>query len=809
MSGPRYVCIHGHFYQPPRESPWLERIEQQESAWPAHDWNDRVTRECYAPNSHARTLARDGRIVRISNNYAWMSFNFGPTLLSWMEHERPDVYEAILEADREGAARFDGHGPALAQVYNHAILPLADRRDKLTQVRWGLRDFQLRFGRSAEGMWLAETAVDVESLEVLAAHGVRFTILAPHQCARVRPPGGQWVDVRGQRVDPRRPYLARLPSGLSIAIFFYDGPISRAVAFERLLDDGYRFAERLLGAFDPSRTEPQLVHIATDGETYGHHHAYGEMALAVALRRITEQPGVKLVDYGQMLALHPPAWECEIVDKTSWSCAHGVERWRSNCGCNSGTSWQQAWRAPLRSALDWLKGELDPRYESAVVELLRDPWLARDAYIDVVLDREDESVARFLSDHAKGEPTPSERQRILSLLELQRHALLMYTSCGWFFDDIAGIETVQVVQYAARAIQLANELFGVDLEPAFVERLGKAPANRPEHADGGRVYELFVRPAMVDLPKIGAHLAISSLFDGDADRSSLGGYEGEIIERALQRAGAARLSCGNLRVRSRITTAAAHLSFAVLHFGDHNLLGGIRAFDGVAEHVAIESALEQVFARADLTEAVRLIERFFEGRTFSLRTLFRDEQRRILDLLVAHRTRAAEAAYEEIYEDAAPLLRFVESLGQQPPPVFRAAARYTLDTRLRRELGRGRELDLRQITALVEEAQQANVALDPVGLGVAAQQMIEGLVAELEGEPEDLDLLERAASVAEHFTDSAWKMDLGEAQNRAYGFVRRYGAEWGARSMEDDPRVRLRLRALQRLAGALRIAAEP
>ncbi len=320
-----------------------------------------------------------------------MSFNFGPTLLSWLELERPEVYAAILEADRLSAARFSGHGSALAQAHSHLILPLATRRDKETQIVWGLRDFEHRFGREPEGMWLPETAVDLESLDLMAAHGLLFTILAPHQAARFRPidpaggrgleGDGEWREVGGS-IDSTRPYLCRLPTGRSIALFFYDGAISRAVAFEDLLEDGARFTRRLLAGFDDEsehRGEPQLVHIATDGETYGHHHAHGEMALAWTLDALERDGSVRLTNYGEHLEQHPPAHEVEIRERTSWSCAHGIERWRSDCGCHTGgqPGWNQSWRGPLRDALDWLRDDLAPRFEQAAGELLHDPWAAR------------------------------------------------------------------------------------------------------------------------------------------------------------------------------------------------------------------------------------------------------------------------------------------------------------------------------------------------------------------------------------------------------------------------------------------------
>ncbi|MCZ6514447.1 MAG: DUF3536 domain-containing protein, partial [Acidobacteria bacterium] len=488
----RYLCIHGHFYQPPRENPWLETVELQDSAYPYHDWNERITAECYAANASSRILDEKRRIVKITNNYSRMSFNFGPTLLSWLAAFSPQTYQAILDADRESRELFSGHGSALAQSYNHTILPLSNRRDKYTQILWGLRDFEYRFGRKPEGMWLPETAVDLETLDILAELGVRFTLLAPHQARRTRPLGGRaWKDVSGGQIDPTRPYELRLPSGRTIRIFFYDGPISRAVAFEKLLANGERYAERLLGAFSDQRDWPQMVHIATDGETYGHHHRYGDMALSYALNHIESNQLAKLTNYAEYLERHPPSQTAEIFENSSWSCSHGVERWRSDCGCSSGTNpqWHQRWRGPLRQALDWLRDTLAAGYESRAGELVKDPWAARDDYIDVVLDRSPENIHQFMDRHAAGAWGAAEKTTVLKLLELQRHTLLMYTSCGWFFDELSGIETKQVLQYAGRAIQLGQELIGNSYETDFLEKLEQAPSNIPEHQNGAHIYE--------------------------------------------------------------------------------------------------------------------------------------------------------------------------------------------------------------------------------------------------------------------------------------------------------------------------------
>ncbi|MFQ6079504.1 MAG: DUF3536 domain-containing protein, partial [Thermodesulfobacteriota bacterium] len=547
----RSICIHGHFYQPPRENPWLEAIELQDPAYPYHDWNEKISAECYAPNAKSRILNGKGLIVQIVNNYSKISFNFGPTLLAWLQQKAPDVYEAILEADRESLKTFSGHGSALAQAYNHIILPLANHRDKYTQVLWGIRDFETRFGRNPEGMWLPETAVDLETLDILAEQEVRFTILAPHQASRVRPiGGGKWRDVTGGKIDPTMPYELHLPSGRKIVLFFYDGPISRSVAFEGLLKNGESFAQRLLGGFSEKRTRPQIVHIATDGETYGHHHRFGDMALAFALHHIEAKNLARLTNYGEYLEHYPATHEVEIFENTSWSCSHGIERWRSDCGCNSGKhpAWDQTWRGLLREALDWLRDRLASEYEERAGNFLEDPWAARNDYIEIILDRSPANMDAFSNQHAIRALNETEKITVLKLLELQRHAMLMYTSCGWFFDELSGIETAQVIQYAARALQLAQEIFGDPLESRFLELLERAKSNIFEYGDGRRIYEEFVKPAMVDLVKVGAHYAMSSLFREYGEKASIYCYTVDQDDYQGAEAGRAKLVVGRARV---------------------------------------------------------------------------------------------------------------------------------------------------------------------------------------------------------------------------------------------------------------------
>jgi alpha-amylase/alpha-mannosidase (GH57 family) len=800
-----FVCIHGHFYQPPRESPWLESIELQDSAYPYHDWNERIAVECYDPNAVARILDADGRIVYITNNYERISFNFGPTLFAWMEEKDPETYAAVLEADRRSIERFGGHGSAMAQPYNHMIMPLANERDRRTQVVWGLADFRQRFGREPEGMWLPETAVDLATLSVLVDHGIRFTILAPHQAARFRRLGDKdWTDVNGARIDPRRPYVQKLPDGREITLFFYDGPVARAVAFEGLLRDGGRFAKRLT---DASGGDGGLVHIATDGETYGHHHRYGDMALAFALDAIEKGDAARLINYGQYLDEYPPEYEVEIHENTSWSCAHGIERWRSDCGCSAGRGigWTQKWRAPLRQALDWLRDELAPLYEQRAGELLRDPWAARDAYIGVVLNRSGENVQRFLDEHAVEASNVTD---VLKLLELQRHAMLMYTSCGWFFDEISGIETVQVLQYAARTIQLADELFDAGLEDEFLERLAGAPSNLPEYGNGRRVYEALAWPAMVDLRKVGAHHAISLLFqDEDADDEEgedgqVYAFEVEDVLRQTSEAGRARLAVGQLRISSRVTLETTDLVYAVLHLGDHTVSAGVQPFVGDHALEELRQDLNEPFDRADFPGVLRALDRAFPDSTYSLSSLFRDQQRLVLDHILESTLHDAESVYLQLYERHAPLMRYLADLNIPLPNALELAAEYVLNTSLIRAVS-DEDLEPQRVLTLLKDAQARDVTLDQEGLGYALEGTLEHLADRMLEEPKNVDRVSALEGAVRLATAVPFRVNTWAIQNAFWELKQSTHPEYAGRTDEEARAWLSHYRALGKL---LRVA---
>ena len=770
----RYVCIHGHFYQPPRENPWLEAIELQDSAFPYHDWNERITAECYATNATSRILDDQARIVQIVNNYSKISFNFGPTLLAWMQKNAPDVYGAVLQADRESRERFSGHGSALAQAYNHMILPLANNRDKRTQVIWGIRDFEYHFGRRPEGMWLPETAADLETLDILAEQEIRFTILAPRQAQRTRAVGGKnWRHVDGGRIDPTRPYVQHLPSGRSVVVFFYDGPISRAVAFEGLLSRGESLAQRIVGAFSGDPKRPQMVHIATDGESYGHHHPHGDMALAYALHYIESNQLAKLTNYGEYLERHPPTHEVEIFENSSWSCIHGIERWRSDCGCHTGAypGWNQSWRRPLREAFDWLRDNLAQAYEEKAPTFFKTPWEARDAYIQVILDRSPETLEAFFDQHAVRTLDEGDRVSALKLLEIQRHAMLMYTSCGWFFDEISGIETVQVIQYAGRALQLAQEIMGDTLQAPFLDRLEAAKSNIPEHRDGRVIYEKFVKPAALDLAKVSAHYAISSLFEDYEEEVTLFSYMIDLESYEDSQAGRARLCLGRAKVTSEITRDADRFCFGVLHWGDHNISGFVRRCEEEEPNQTFVDNVGQVFSRADFPMTLQSLENYFGSTQYSLRNLFRDEQRRILRMILQSTLEDIEGIYHQIYESNAPLLRFLKDLGIPRPGALGTAADFLLNLSLRRAFEED-DLDLGIIKHFLEVAILEGAALDPGTLEITIRKGLEQLAGRVLNRAEEQPLLQKMDTALEIIKSLPFLINLRKVQNRYYEILR-------------------------------------
>ena len=774
----RFICIHGHFYQPPRENPWLETVETQDSAAPYHDWNERICAECYATNGAARIQNNKNQITRIVNNYARISFNFGPTLLSWLKENAPRTYRMILDGERRSRKNYGGHSSAMAQVYNHIIMPLANRRDRITQIRWGIADYEQHYGLPPEGMWLAETAADSESLELMAQHGVKFTLLAPHQCKRVRALGDSkgeadagWTDTPGASVDITRPYRVRFTSGASIAVFFYNGPASRAIAFEGLLDSGENFSGRLKAGLKDG-AQPQLMHVATDGESYGHHHKHGEMALAYALSLLERDRTVRLTNYGKFLEQFPPEYECQIEEDTSWSCAHGVERWRSNCGCNGGRPFNQLWRTPLRQALDELRDAVAPLTEQEGSTLFEDVWAARDAYIGVVLSRDAEPVDRFFEAHANHELSEAERVRALELMEMQRHTQLMYTSCGWFFDDIGGIETVQIIAYAARVLQLAKEIFGdraAGLEPGFLTRMAEAKSNEAKAGDGAQIYKACVATMELGLEQVAAHYAISSVFSSFSEETNLFCYRVQRISYDIHTSGRGRLALGRAHIASSITGQQQSFSFAVLHFGDQNITAAVKPYidsDAPAFEAFSAQAVEHV-ERALFPEVIRLLDREYGRVDYSLTSLFTDEQRRIVELILNSTLWDIENSLTTIYQDHASLLHYLSQAGLPKPPALTLAAGFAINAGLRRALETD-PIDQAQMRSFLSLAKADQVPLETATLSYIADQRMKRAMVELQMSAGSLEMLDRALTLALNLSELPFDLNLWQAQNIWY-----------------------------------------
>ncbi|AUT00025.1 glycoside hydrolase [Nostoc sp. CENA543] len=674
-----YVTVHGHFYQPPRENPYLDAIERQPSAAPFHDWNERIHWECYRPNAFARVLNDQGEVVGIVNNYEYMSFNIGPTLMSWLERYDVEVYQRILEADAKSCQRLNGHGNAIAQVYNHIIMPLANEQDKYTQIRWGKADFRNRFGRDPEGMWLAETAVDYATLKALVAEGIKFIVLAPSQAQRCRPfptqddPQPEWHEVGGSQIDPTRPYRCYLrgdrTENLSdqlpipndqcpyIDIFFYDGPISRDMGFSDVVYNSHHFAGRIGAAVRGDHRQSQLISVATDGETFGHHKKGTEKTLAYAFTTEFPQHGWTVTNFAHYLSVNSPRWEVELKSVTAWSCAHGVDRWQDDCGCGGeGGVWHQKWRRPLRNALNWLRDQLVTVYEEYGQEFFRDPWLARDEYIDVIGDRSASNVSRFLSRHQTHKLTAAEQVDALRLLEMQRHALLMFTSCGWFFEELSRPEGTQILRYAARALELAEDVAGVQLEKGFIKRLSAAPSNVDTFKHGAEVYRQLVQTAQISFKQVAAHYAITSIFNGQG--SAPGHHQKRIycytvneVDYQLQRMGALTLAVGHLKLVSDITWESENLVFAVLHLGGWDFHCCIQMFTGRRNYSQLREKLFSALQQASAAQTILVMTQMFNGEAYNLQNLFAEERHRIMRLLSQETLSRLDQLYTQAYRD--------------------------------------------------------------------------------------------------------------------------------------------------------------
>lgn len=768
-----FLTIHGHFYQPPRENPWLEAIELQDSALPFHDWNERINKECYNPNSISKIVDNRNRILDVVNNYEHMSFNFGPTLLSWMEHFAPLTYERIIKADIESVSEHSGHGNAMAQVYNHIIMPLANENDKQTQIKWGIRDFEYRFGRKPEGMWLAETAVDDETLKFLEENGIKFTVLSPYQALKFRQEGDKdWQDVSWGNIDPARSYRYYIKSapGKFIDLFFYDGAISRSVAFDELLKDGNKFIKRLKEGISDCRDYPQLINIATDGESYGHHTKFGDMALSYVLKIRAKDEGFKITNYAEYLDKYRSNCEVDIKQASSWSCFHGVGRWKEDCGCSTGghPGWNQKWRKPLRDALDYLRDELVVVFENEGQKYFDNVWNVRNKYINVILDRNEMNVKKFQQENFKPDLTDDDKVRAMELLEIQRQAMLMYTSCGWFFSEISGIETVQIMKYAARAMQLAARFTSKNLEEKFLEILSQAKSNIPEFGTGKDIFERFVKPSIITVKQIATLWALSSLYQDFEDEENVYCYT--ITRKAYKKVqkNSSTFIVGHIEIQSKITLQKSNVMFALMQYAGGDFHCTIKEYSDDAEFNRIKNDLIKIYTMNTLTEIIRALDEYFGKEYFTLKDIFIEERRKILQILLKGKLEKFSQTYQEMYDEGKGSIYHLQGLGLSIPDEFKISAEYALSHKFNDIVvhsGGFVEDDLiQQATDINFEAKKIDIKLDksPSNLVFSKKilQNINRLVHSFEIQQADVVL-----EIFDNVRKLELNVDIAEAQN--------------------------------------------
>ncbi len=799
----RYVCIHGHFYQPPRKNAWLEVIEQQDSAAPYHDWNERITAECYAPNAASRMLNDEDKIIDIVNNYSRISFNFGPTLLSWMEHHAPDAYAGILEADAV-SLKACGHGNAIAQVYNHMIMPLASARDKETQIKWGLADFEHRFKRKSEGIWLAETAVDIATLEAAAACGVRFTILAPRQAKAVRmSETAGWQEVNEHQIDTTVPYTVKLPSGKSIIVFFYHGALSKGVAFDGLLNSGALFAARILDGFQHNPNDNPLINLATDGESYGHHHRNGDMALASCLHHLDKED-VTLVNYATYLDLFPVVHEATVHDNSSWSCVHGVERWRSNCGCSDGglANANQEWRKPLRQSLDWLKQLADLIFEQEMKGRCARPWELRNSYISVLLNRNKETVDALLESYLQEELEVSDRELVVRLLEMQRNAMLMFTSCAWFFDDIGRIETLQVLQYADRVIQIAEGETGKEILRDFLKMLSKALPNTGDYEDAAELYLEQIRSKRLDLNSVAMHYAAASLFEDSPEKLQLFNYTYDNIFFERFESASLKLSVGHISVKSRVTYYERPFYFAALYLGQHHIIGQFANTMKSDDFESMYIEMRDAFRLNQVSTMTEIMQRYFGDHRFSIEDLFRDQKRKVLQMLMEKDLELAQLSYKEIYDRSYDLVNKMRTSKIAIPRLLRRNMEAVINNEIFLFFSDDQR-NMSRLDYLSEEVVRWKLKLERELLAKETGDWLHRRFLSLITDPFDIEQLDIITKAMLRVHDMEVQPELFQAQNVCFTYSREYTDVTHVEGWTEEQLVRwkVKLKAVAALMG--------
>jgi alpha-amylase/alpha-mannosidase (GH57 family) len=705
------LIVHGHFYQPPRENPWTGSIERQPGARPFDNWNERIHAECYRPNAFARVVDAYDRVERIVNNYAHINFNFGATLFNWLERHQAETYARVIEADHLSARERGGHGNAIAQAYHHAILPLCNARDRLTEIRWGIADFRRRFRREPESLWLPETACDDATLCALIDEGLTYVILSPFQAARVRSIGTSvWQTVEDGLIDTGVPYryFHRDGRGRSIAIFFYDGQLAKTIAFDGVLASSRLLIER----FERAAERGGLVNVATDGETYGHHFKFGDRCLAYALEVEAQARGFRVTNYGEFLAENAPAWEVELKhdaagEGTAWSCAHGLGRWTRDCSCHASApeGWNQRWRDPLRRALNFLRDEAAAHFERQGGDLFRDPWRARDDYVALLTGAQDRDG--FFREHATHSLDEDEQTRALTLLEMQRASLSMFTSCGWFFNDVAGIETVQVLRYAARVLEMLGELDAAPPRTPFLELLADAESNERAHGSGADIFRAQVESSRVTPRRVAASLAISGLVAAPEEHGQSANYDFARADFERRQHGRLALSTERISLQARATGRRFDFSAASMHFGDVDFYCALREFESEDQFAASAQKLREEFRASSLPRMLRLVRDEFGPAEYGLEHLLPEGRQGVYEIVFGQMIERFTEQYEFLYEENRRNIDMLHEAGFELPTELRAAAEFTVGRRFELKLrGLEREPSMATLRAAVEIADE-------------------------------------------------------------------------------------------------------
>jgi len=716
-----YIIIHGHFYQPPRENPWTGRIEKQSSAAPYHDWNELIAAQCYVPNGASRVLDAQQRIAATVNNYKHMSFNIGPTLFNWLERHEVSTYEHIINADIASRAANNGHGNAIAQSFNHTILPLSTSRDQRTQIEWGIRDFRRRFNRDPEGMWLPETAINNTTLENLYEKGIGFTILSPTQAARFRPLGLEdWISCKEIAIDTSRPYRVFLKdkSGKRdpdrwIDVFFFDWTVSVGVSFEHLLTNGDHFSEKITSVV-PDRPGPIVITVATDGETFGHHEPFGDMCLAYFYKNSVHRQGFRITNFANYLEMFPPDLEAELSfgpndEGSSWSCAHGAGRWQSDCGCTTGgpSWWNQKWRRPLRDSMNLLTTKLDSLFEKSGSRICDDIWAARNDYITLILEPGLPGVIdKFCKKHLK---QPGDASLLLKLCQMQMFTQFSLTSCGWFFSEISGLEATQNLKYAARALELAELLGDTQTRPAFLDVLRKAVSNNPEAGTGKDLFEKAIRQSLFSEENMVSCFAITRLLADETATLKLDTFHFDVEEIRTDKIPDNYESLvGLIKIDNRDCLEKRLYAFFATKFTQRDVRCYLRQVDNVVEYESLIAKLRQI----DKSQAAAL----FGSRYYSWSDMVPEAAEQMMQGMLSQSITQVHTEFEKLYLANRDLFQAYVRTGLELPGEIQPIVRFTLTRLFTREIilhrGNWTRDNFSHAASLLAEAENLTLSVD-------------------------------------------------------------------------------------------------